>query len=70
MCGFYTDTISWIVRDRVGLLLKSVCEVHTSISEFCVLLASERSERDTLSRSSMKNAIRIYIYIYIYYIDA
>ena len=28
------------------------------------LLASERSERDTLSRSSMKNAIRIYIYIY------
>ena len=30
------------------------------------LLASERSERDTLSRSSMKNAIRIYIYIYIY----
>ena len=27
------------------------------------LLASERSERDTLSRSSMKNAIRIYIYI-------
>ena len=31
-----------------------------------VLLASERSERDTLSRSSMKNAIRIYIYVYIY----
>ena len=30
------------------------------------LLASERSERDTLSRSSMENAIRIYIYIYIY----
>ena len=29
-------------------------------------LASERSERDTLSRSSMENAIRIYIYIYIY----
>ena len=29
------------------------------------LLASERSERDTLSRSSMENAIRIYIYIYI-----
>ena len=27
------------------------------------LLASERSERDTLSRSSMKNAIRIYIFI-------
>ena len=35
-----------------------------------MLLASERSERDTLSRSSMENAIRIYIYIYIsYYID-
>ena len=31
-----------------------------------MLLASERSERDTLSRSSMENAIRIYIYIYIY----
>ena len=31
-------------------------------------LASERSGRDTLSRSSMKNAIRIYIYIYIYLI--
>ena len=30
------------------------------------LLASERSERDTLSRSSMENAIHIYIYIYIY----
>ena len=29
-------------------------------------LASERSERDTLSRSSMENAIRIYIYIYVY----
>ena len=27
------------------------------------LLVSERSERDTLSRSSMKNTIRIYIYI-------
>ena len=27
------------------------------------LLASERSERDTLSRSSLKNAIRIYIYL-------
>ena len=31
-----------------------------------VLLASERSEQDTLSHSSMENAIRIYIYIYIY----
>ena len=31
-----------------------------------MLLASERSERDTLSRSLMENAIRIYIYIYIY----
>ena len=30
--------------------------------EVAVSLASER---DTLSRSSMKNAIRIYIYIYI-----
>ena len=30
------------------------------------LLASERSERDTLSRISMENAIRIYIYIYRY----
>ena len=30
------------------------------------LLASERSERDTLSRSSMENAIHIYIYIYRY----
>ena len=29
-------------------------------------LASDRSERDTLSRSSMDNVIRIYIYIYIY----
>ena len=28
-----------------------------------IYLASERSERDTLSRSSMENAIRIYIYI-------
>ena len=27
---------------------------------------SERSERDTLSRSSMENAIHIYIYIYIH----
>ena len=27
------------------------------------LLASERSERDTFSRSSMENAIRIYIYL-------
>ena len=31
-----------------------------------ILLASERSERDNLSRNSMENAIRIYIYIYIY----
>ena len=31
-----------------------------------MLLASEQSERDTLSRSLMENAIRIYIYIYIY----
>ena len=31
-----------------------------------VVLASKRSERDTLSRSLMENAIRIYIYIYIY----
>ena len=29
-------------------------------------MASERSERDTVSRSSMENAIRIYIYIYVY----
>ena len=29
------------------------------------LLASERSERDTLNRSSMENAIRIHIYIFI-----
>ena len=28
-------------------------------SKFAQLLASERSERDTLSRSSMKNAIRV-----------
>ena len=34
--------------------------------DISLYLASERSERDTLSRSSMKNAIRIYIYIYIY----
>ena len=32
----------------------------------CILLASERSVRDKLSRSSMENAIRIYIYMYIY----
>ena len=38
----------------------------TSAIEISLYLASERSERDTLSRSSMKNAIRIYIYIYIY----
>ena len=31
----------------------------------CILLASERSERDTLSNSSMENVIRIYIYMYI-----
>ena len=31
-----------------------------------LLLVGERSERDTLSRSSMKNTIRMYIYIYIY----
>ena len=30
------------------------------------LLARERSERDPLSRSSMENAIRIYIYIYLF----
>ena len=29
-------------------------------------MASGRSERDTLSRSSMENAIRMYIYIYMY----
>ena len=29
-------------------------------------LASEQSERDTLRRSSKKNAKRIYIYIYIF----
>ena len=34
--------------------------------KYLSLLVSERSERDTLSRSSMENAIRIYIYIYIY----
>ena len=32
------------------------------------VIGEQRSERDTLSRSSMKNAIRIYIYIS-YYID-
>ena len=31
--------------------------------EISLYLASERSERDTLSRSSTENAIRIYIYI-------
>ena len=31
---------------------------------FVCLLASKRSKRDTLSRSSMGNVIRIYIYIY------
>ena len=40
--------------------------VKAGISCRFILLASERSERDTLSRSSMENAIRIYIYIYIY----
>ena len=30
------------------------------------ILASERNDLDTLSRSSMGNAIRIYIYIYRY----
>ena len=30
------------------------------------LIGEDRSERDTLSRSSMKNAIRIYTYIYRY----
>ena len=38
--------------------------VKAGISCRFILLASERSERDTLSRSSMENAIRIYIYIY------
>ena len=37
--------------------------VKAGISCRCNLLASKRSERDTLSRSSMENAIRIYIYI-------
>ena len=36
---------------------------HSQIALY--LLASERSERDTLSRTGMENAIRIYIYIYI-----
>ena len=40
--------------------------VKAGISCRFILLASERSERDTVSRSSMENAIRIYIYIYIY----
>ena len=40
--------------------------VKAGISCRFILLASKRSERDTLSRSSMENAIRIYIYIYIY----
>ena len=35
--------------------------VATRGNKKCVLLASERSERDTLSRSSMENAIRIYV---------
>ena len=35
--------------------------VHASYTQCGRLLASER---DTLSRSSMDNAIRIYIYIY------
>ena len=39
--------------------LKNIVEKQRSDG----LLASERSERDTLSRSSMENAIRIYIYI-------
>ena len=38
---------------------------RSTVSFYSILLASERSERDTLSRSSMENAIRIYIYIYI-----
>ena len=42
--------------------------MNTDMNQYLIfrLLASERSERDTLSRSSMKNAIRIYIHIYIY----
>ena len=38
--------------------------VKAGISCRFILFVSERSERDTLSRSSMENAIRIYIYIY------
>ena len=33
-----------------------------------IVIGSERSEQDTLSRSSMENTIRIYIYIYVYVI--
>ena len=39
-----------------------------STKKYLSLLASERSERDTLSPSSIENAIRIYIYIYVYVI--
>ena len=42
--------------------MEKLC-VKAGISCRLNLLASERSERDSLSRSSMENVIRIYIYI-------
>ena len=42
-----------------------LCSINCKRKGFTkIYFASERSERDTLSRSPMKNAIRIYIYRY------
>ena len=57
-------TLLWCSSKFAQLYELSLCN-KINIQPFLVeyLLASERSERDTLSRSSMENAIRIYIYI-------
>ena len=58
--------ISYGINWRASEASETLSGVTQSRFRYIYLLASERSERDTLSRSSMENAIRIYIYIYIY----
>ena len=47
---FRTTLITPLVQNKISIINK-------------YLMASERSERDTLSRSSLENAIRIYVYV-------
>ena len=74
--GLFDITIQNIIVSGFTALLSKMQSYFTThyeeinrvlhLIKILILLASERSERDTLSRSSMENAIRIYIYIYIY----